>query len=214
MSQPLTVTMGVFRTMNPLSGNVHVVGGSRRHRGVRKRNSQAISKSQEIQAATDDESGMTAGRGATSASAPAAGRETGADAAREKAGEAVRTLTRKETEARGKKRGAAESSGGGGSDDRGTPKPKAAQWTPIIWTADGELQDPVELPNDEMTFVEAVHREVDLAGMAKWLLQAKDARVRQHVWDRLMDMAYGKNARAAKSPARTFINDLPRPMRD
>jgi hypothetical protein len=66
-----------FRTLNdPLSGKVHVRGGSSRRKGARKRDGRAKSRSLEPGAGSDDGSGTTAGGSARTSAAPPAARET------------------------------------------------------------------------------------------------------------------------------------------
>lgn len=205
MSQAQTVTMRVFRTMDPLSGNLRVVAGSRRRRGVRKPNGQAMSKSQEIQAGSDDESGMTAGRGATSASAPAADRESGADAAREKAKETARTPhIRKEDHKDEDIQSKVETDkndcpeGGGGTGDDSTS----------LWDKRNELGKGGKLPEDGWSFLKAVNGRYDIVGAVVLHLKSVDEKLGGRLVEQLLEMAYEKNVRVAEeeSPARISCN--------
>ena len=66
-----------FRTLNgPLSGEVHVSGGTSRAKGARKRGGRAISRAPEPCAGLDDGSGTTAGGSARTSAAPPAVRKT------------------------------------------------------------------------------------------------------------------------------------------
>ncbi|HEV2101809.1 MAG TPA: hypothetical protein VGR58_03430 [Candidatus Acidoferrum sp.] len=77
MAAVLRCGIWTFRALNgPLSGEVHVSGGTSRAKGARKRGSRAKSRSLEPCAGPDDGSGMTAGGSARTSAAPPAARET------------------------------------------------------------------------------------------------------------------------------------------
>jgi hypothetical protein len=77
MAVVLRCGIRTFRTLNdPLSGKVHVRGGSSRAKGARKREGRAKSRSLEPGAGSDDGSGTTAGGSARTSAAPPAARGT------------------------------------------------------------------------------------------------------------------------------------------
>jgi hypothetical protein len=52
------------------------------------------------------------------------------------------------------------------------------------------------LPQHGQGFVEAVHRMVDLVSISEQLLRSDDEKLRHKFLEQLLDMAYGKDARA------------------
>ena len=77
MAVVLRCGIRTFRTLNgPLSGEVHVSGGTSRAKGARKRPGRARSRSLGPCAGLDDGSGITAGGSARTSAAPPAVRET------------------------------------------------------------------------------------------------------------------------------------------
>ena len=98
MGQPLprTITLRAFRSMDSLSGEVHVVGGSRRHRGVRRQGRRASCKSPGVLAGADAACGAAGGGSAQPSEARAASRETDAEPAKPKAEKAERAPEKKQ----------------------------------------------------------------------------------------------------------------------
>ena len=90
-----TMTMADFRRMDLLSGEVHVVGGSRRRRGVRRQGRRASCKSPAVLAGADAACGAAAGGSAHTSAAHAASRETDAEPGKPKAGKAERAPEKK-----------------------------------------------------------------------------------------------------------------------
>ena len=74
------------------------------------------------------------------------------------------------------------------------------------------------LPADGPGFVEAVHRQVDLVSISEKLLRSEDEKLRQKVLEQLLEMAYGKEARAeallyAQENEPLLSSNVPRPNR-
>jgi len=197
------VTMKEFRGMDLMSGSLRVYGRSRSRRGARPPKGAAIERKQLEPTATDDGNGERVGGDATSSVAAATTRKACAGAAEQKpkAGRAT-----KKTKGEGDR----QKSGGGNFLGGG---PGKGQWTPRFTLEDGEIQAVQTLPKDGRRFVEAVNKEIYLVGVAKSLLVEKDVKVKQRVWEQLIDIAYGKNAKVTES-VRPIINDLPGPLRD
>jgi hypothetical protein len=179
MAAARTVTMKIFRGMDQFSGNLRVISGSRRRRGVRPPNRQAIDRSPENQAASDDGSGKTSGLTADSA-AGNTGRKPDAEVAKNKAKEAKRTP---DTE-------------GGGFDT-------------TLWEQKLELGGGAKLPVDGAQFVEAVNRETDLVKMTGRTLKSKDDRVTRGLLELLLEMRYGKSSQGSERAVKQVVVDIP-----
>jgi len=175
-----------FRTLNgPLSGEVHVSGGYSRAKGARKRGGRANSRSLEPCAGPDDGSGTTAGGSARTSDAPPAARETSGGSA-----------------------------DGGGNDAKRAPK-KDEQVVPKVECAEAELQPIEALPEGGVQFVKAINARVQVVGVGAALLMDKDVKVRQRVFEQLVEIVYGKHARAAEEERpRKSSWDVPRAVRD
>ncbi len=185
MSAAFRVGIHTFRTLNdPLSGNVCVVGGSPRHRGARKSHHSAKSTSRRSTAGSDDGNGPTAGGSAHTSAAHAAGCEPSADSA-----------------------------GGNGNVTKRAPEKGKEQWVPLLEFAEKELRPIEAFPRDALQFVIAVNDGVQMVGVAKALLTADDIKVKQRVFEQLMEMAYGKNSRREDETKHRVI-DIPGMTKD
>jgi hypothetical protein len=185
MAAAFRVGINTFRTLNdPLSGELCVVGGSPRHRGARKFHHQAKSPSPKSTAGSDDGSGPTAGESAHDSTAHAADCKPCTDSA-----------------------------GGSGNGTKRAPEKGVEQWVPILEFPEKELRPVEPLPHDGLRFVQAVNEEVQMVGIAKGLLTADDIKVKQRVFEQLMEMAYGKNARGGEKSKPTVI-DIPGMTKD
>ena len=98
--QARTITLRAFRGMDSLSGELRVVGGSRRRRGVRRQERQASCKSLEGKTGFGATCEATAGGSAHTSAARAADRETDASLAEPKAEPAGRASKREELSTR------------------------------------------------------------------------------------------------------------------
>jgi hypothetical protein len=70
------------------------------------------------------------------------------------------------------------------------------------------------LPEDGMTFVDAMHERIDLWEVGKKLMQNGDAKIVQRAWERMLEMKYGKGPSAPGDEVPQIIFDTPRPIRD
>lgn len=71
------------------------------------------------------------------------------------------------------------------------------------------------LPEDGISFVDAMHERIDLWEAGKNLMQHKDPKIVQRAWERLLEMKYGKGpAAGAGEEVPQIIFDTPRPIRD
>jgi len=68
------------------------------------------------------------------------------------------------------------------------------------------------LPEDGMTFVEAMHERIDLWEVGKKLMQNGDAKIVQRAWERMLEMKYGKGPSAPGDEVPQIIFDTPRPV--
>jgi len=185
MGAAFRVGISTFRTLNdPLFGKLCVAGGSPRHRGARKLHHQARSSSLKSTAGSDDGSGPTAGESAHNSTAHAAGREPCAD-----------------------------STGGHGNGTKRAPEKGKEQWVPLLEYPEKELRPVEPLPQDALHFVKAVNEEVQMVGIVKELLTKDDIKVKQRVFEQLMEMAYGRNARRGEKSKPTVI-DIPGMTKD
>ena len=189
--------------MDTLSGNLRVKIRSRHRRGVCPPTRPAMDPSPENQAASDDGSGTTDELAANSG-AVSTDRKPRAEAAQVQAEEVARTPENKIA---------------GNEPPENTEElprahdPAKEQWSPRIFMDEGEMQVAEELPTDARALVEAINKGVYMVGVGKSLLLEKDIKVKQRVWEQLIDLAYGKNPEV-KETARQVIHDLPRPLRD
>ena len=185
MAAAFRVGISTFRTLNdPLFGRLCVAGGLPRHRGARKLHHQAKSSSLRSIAGSDDGGGPTAGGSAHTSTAHAADCKPCADLA-----------------------------GGHGNGTKRAPEKGKEQWVPLLEYPEKELRPVEPLPHDGLRFVQAVNEEVQMVGIAKGLLTADDIKVKQRVFEQLMEMAYGKNARGGEKSKPTVI-DIPGMTKD
>lgn len=169
MAAVLRCGIRTFRTLNgPLSGEVHVSGGSSRAKGARKRKGRARSRSLEPCAGLDDGSGITAGGSARTSAAPPADRETSGGSA-----------------------------DGGGKETKRAPT-KEEQIVPKLECAEAEIQPIEVLPDGGVQFVKAINARVQMVGVGAALLMDEDVKVRQRVFEQLVEIVYGKHARVVE----------------
>jgi len=184
--------------MDSLSGELRVVGGSRTRRGVRRQGRRArhltaqAGNSRRVEAGTDAACGVAAGGSAHTSNAHAASRGTDAEPAEPKAGQAARTP---ETDKPLPEK--ARTTGGGGPTVVDPAGEK--QWKPRLWFSPEELHEPELLPKDGRSFIEAINRQIQLVGAGTKLLTEEDPRIRQKVWEQLIDIAFGQKG----APVRT-----------
>ena len=127
MAVVLRCGIRTFRMLNgPLSGEVHVSGGTSRAKGARKREGRAKSRSLKPGAESDDGSGTTAGGSARTSAAPPAARETSGGSA-----------------------------DGGGNETKRAPK-KDEQVVPKLECTEAEIQPIEALPDGGVQFVKAI----------------------------------------------------------
>ena len=70
------------------------------------------------------------------------------------------------------------------------------------------------LPEDGMTFVDAMHERIDLWEVGKKLMQNGDAKIVQRAWERLLEMKYGKGPSSPGDEVPQIIFDAPRPVQE
>ena len=189
--------MKAFRRLDSLSGELRVVGGSRKRRGVRRQGRRASCNSPKGKAGFDASGKATAGGSARTSAARAAGRKTGAKPAKPKAHPAGRPSDKKAVEnhrTRGK---------GGGNG-------------PIesLWDERAQLDGGVPLPEDGVGFVDAVNVNIDLIRLTELLLRGTDERSSKSLLERLLEMRYGKIARAALAETGPLTDASARSARD
>jgi hypothetical protein len=186
MAAILRCGIRTFRTFTgPLSGEVHVSGGISRAKGARKRGGRARSRSLEPCTGPDDGSGITAGGSARTSAAPPADRETSGGSAN-----------------------------GGGSETKRAPK-KDEQVVPKLECTEAEIQPIEGLPDGGVQFVKAINARVQMVGVGAALLMDEDVKVRQRVFEQLVEIVYGKHARVAEEerPRKSSWN-VPSGIRD
>jgi hypothetical protein len=169
MGAVLRCGIRTFRTLNgPLSGKAHVRGGYSRGMGARKRDGRAKTRSLEPGAGSDDGSGTTAGGSARTSDAPPAARETSGGSA-----------------------------DGGGNETKRAPN-NNLQMVLRRKCAEADLQPIEALPENGVQFVKAVDARVQMVAVGCALLLDEDAKVRQRVFEQLVELAYGKNSRVVE----------------
>lgn len=180
MAKAKTITMKAFRRRKTLSGEVRVIGGSRTRRGVRQQDRRASCNSPRELAESDAGRGLTAGGSAHTSAAHAADHKTDADSAEAKARKSRRTPDKKRT---AKKTTAKKKGGGEGPIES-------------LFDERAELDGGVPLPEDGIGFVDAVNVNIDLIRLTELLLRGTDERSSKSLLEQLLEMKYGKNARA------------------
>jgi len=182
MGQPQTITMKAFRGMDTFSGEMRVIGGSRTRRGVRRQNHRASCNSLRELAGSDAGRGLTAGGSAHTSAAHAADHRTDADSAKPKVKKRRGTPEKKTEE----------------EEKSGTKRGKGGRGGPVesLWDEKAQLDGGVPLPEDGIGFVDAVNVNIDLIRLTEILLRGTDERSSKSLLERLLEMRYGKNARA------------------
>lgn len=164
--------------MDTFSGKMRVIGGSRARRGVRRQNHPASCNSLRELAGSDAGRGMTAGGSAHTSTAHAAGHKTDADSAETKVKKRRRTPDKKEKSSTKLRNG-----GGDGPVES-------------LWDERAQLDGGVPLPEDGVGFVDAVNVNIDLIPLTELLLRGTEERSSKSLLERLLEMRYGKDARA------------------
>ena len=67
------------------------------------------------------------------------------------------------------------------------------------------------LPEDGISFVEAVHERIDLVAIAEKLLRSADEKIIQRAFERLLEMKYGKGPAPADDPPISLAG-MPEPI--
>jgi hypothetical protein len=195
--KPATITLKEFRGMDPLSGEVRVVGGSRTRRGVPRKNRRASCKSRLGEAGADETCVAVAGESAQSSAAHAANCDTDAALAKPNAEDAdgaptkKRRKRRKSAKENGQAADAGASKGSAGRGNAGGPKKPI----PTLWEDRAQMDGGELLPEDGVDFVEAVNERIDLVKLADNLLRGLDEKSSKSLLERLLEFRYGKNAR-------------------
>jgi len=70
------------------------------------------------------------------------------------------------------------------------------------------------LPEDGISFVDAMHERIDLWEVGKRLMQHEDPKIAQRTWERILEMKYGKGPAAPGDEAPQIIFDTPGPVQD
>jgi hypothetical protein len=196
MGQAQTITMRAFRGMDTFSGEMRVIGGSRARRGVRRQNHLASRNSLRALAGSDAGRELTASGSAHTSAAHAAAHKTDADPAKKKVKMRRRTSNKKEKSRTKKGKG-----GGGGPVES-------------LWDERAQLDGGVPLPEDGVGFVDAVNVNIDLIRLTEILLRGTDERSSKSLLEQLLEMRYGKNARAIAAEAGPLIDCAPRAIGD
>ena len=184
MAEVKDFTMRDFRKMAVHSGETRVFGAARRRPGARPPDGKAVEKSPRKATVTGDGDGPSAGGDAASAKATATNSLPCAGVVGNKAEKAE-----------------------GNGVTECTEEPRS------LWDRKMELEAGPELPVDGAVFVDRVNARIDLVELAELQLRSRDEKVSGRHLEQLLEMKYGKNARAAES-APKVIFDLPRPERD
>ena len=197
MGQPQTITMRAFRGTDTFSGSVRVQGGSRTRRGVRRQNRPASCNSLTVLAGSDAGRGLTAGGSAPTSAAHAAAHKTDADPAKTKVKKARRTPDKEKA-------------------SKSKPKESGGGDAPVesLWNERATLDGGVPLPEDGVGFVDAVNVNIDLIRLTELLLRGTDEKSSKSLLERLLEMRYGKNARASAAETGSLIDCGPRAMQD
>jgi hypothetical protein len=213
--QPRRLTLREFRGTNILSGELRVVGRSRRRRGVSSatpgptepRNAAILASSQAHDAATRDAGRLNAGGVATSGNAAASFGKACAGAARGRRDQPKDTPSPKSP---GSSKPKKASTSRGGGDDHGGEKPSDES----LWGERVNLQGGADLPANGWEFLKAVNARIDIVRLTELILRASDEKLVTRVTEQLLEMAYEKTERPpAQSPDSDFF-DIPRPIRD
>jgi len=192
--------MRAFRGMDTFSGEMRVIGGSRARRGVRRQNHRASCNLPTELAGSDAGGGFTAGGSAHTSAAHAADHKTDADSAKTKVKKARRTPDKKKKR---KSKSKTKMGTGGGAGP-----------VESLWDERAELDGGVPLPEDGVGFVDAVNVNIDLIRLTELLLRGTDEKSSKSLLERLLELRYGKNARAVAAETGSLIDCPPQPMRD
>ena len=164
MPVPKTMTMKNFRTTDTLSGDVRVIAGSRRPKGVRPPTRRATDRSPKRQAASDDGRGKTRKLAAVSAAASSGRKKPSAEVAKAKTKEAART-----------------------PDSGTTGEP------PSLWDLRAELGKGPQLPQDGWAFLQALNERIDVVALYELMLRSTDEKLAGRLIEQALKMGYENN---------------------
>jgi len=238
-----TLTMREFRRLDSLSGELRVVGGSRRRRGVRRPHRRASCKSSVVLAGTDATSRGAVGGSTQPLIAHAACRATNAAPAKPKADKRRRPPELNDGKIRLRfadeplepriaasdkhevinlaKQNDKKQKNSPPGKSKSAPQPKSSDGEggdrkPIesLWDERVHLDGGDDLPADGPAFVDAVNEYVNLVRLTDSLLRERDEKSSKSLLEKLLEMKYGKSGKAEAVGVRPIICDLPGPVRD
>jgi hypothetical protein len=86
---------------------------------------------------------------------------------------------------------------------------------PKLECSEAEIQPVEALPDGGVQFVKAINARVQLVGVGAALMMDEDVKVRQRVFEQLVEIVYGKHARMLEEERpRKMSWNVPRPERD
>lgn len=207
-TRAVTVTFSGFRRMDSLSGHMRVGGESRTRRGARRHTRRASCNSPENTAGTDAACGVAAGGSAHTSAAHAASCATDSDLALATAEDAGRAPTirskskaRKSPSQKGDKHAPKTDDGGDGPAES-------------LWLERSQMDGGDPLPQDGVGFVDAVNDHIDLVRVTELLLRGFDEKSSKNLLELLLEMKYGKHARAGAAKPQQIADYLPQAIRD
>jgi hypothetical protein len=219
MPAPRSITLTQFRRIPILSGELRVVGRSRRRRGVsssakpgpaQPRNAAPHASSQAHDAATRDAGRLNAGGVATSGNAAASFGNAYAGAARGRRDQSKDTPSPHSQDETPPARRKKSSTSGGGGDDHGGDNPNDES----LWGERVNLQGGPELPANGWEFLRAVNARIDIVRLTELILRASNEKLVASVGKQLLDLAYKRNERSSSQLPDPDFFDIPRPIRD
>jgi len=83
-----------------------------------------------------------------------------------------------------------------------------------LWNERATLDGGVPLPEDGIGFVDAVNVNIDLIRLTELLLRGTDEKSSKSLLERLLEMRYGKNARAVAAETGPLFDCVPRAVKD
>jgi hypothetical protein len=229
VAKPRALTLRQFRNTNILSGEMRVVGRSRRRRGVSSsaepgpttpRNAAILASSQAHDAATRDARRLNAGGVATSGNATASFGKAYAGAARGRRDQPQDTPSPSPAKPARKKKTPISSGGGddhNGSNNHSNGSNQSAAEKPSdesLWGERVNLQGGPELPANGWEFLKAVNARIDIVRLTELILRASDEKLVTRVTEQLLEMAYEKTERPPSQEPDSDFFDIPTAIRD
>lgn len=219
MTSPHLVSMKFFRTMDPLSGNLRVVGGSPRRRRVHPAPPPATHSSPHCPAGSVAARDPLADSSAHSA-ADNATRELNADPAglgRFRAGctppssrsHSSGKGTRSRSRSTSNTTPVSTSSSGGGPLDPLSPHEAAEAFSESLVDRRLTVGPGDSLPLEGPGLVDAINARVDLVEVIQLLIRRADEKLVQRILEQLLDLKYGKDARPDSTARPMPIIDYP-----